>query len=719
MRIALCHEWLTAYGGSDQVAAEIARSFGIEDVFTFALEPSLARELFPQGEVKVAHKIGRSSLAQKHWGWFLPVMPFAWKRLDLSGFDLVITSSHSCVNAIRVPDGTPVISYCHTPMRYAWEWEQELARFPRPARPIWPAIAAMLRAADRRWAARVTTFIANSRNVAERIGTYYGRSAEVVYPPIDLDYWTPDAAVPREDFFLYAGRLVPYKRPDVAVQAATRAGVPLIVAGAGPEYARLRSIAGPTVEFVHRPTRDALKDLYRRTQALVFPGIEDFGMTIVEAQACGAPVIARAAGGALESVQDGVTGTLYREPSSDGLAKNLLSFDPTAFSDDAATSNARRFSSQVFSESLHAIVDGVETPARRSPTREQKDASVLHLYLEEPGGGAAYAEQLADALEGTVRVALSSTDARELKFSAAGWARAVRRTVRAVKENDADLIHAHGVRAAALALLAARRTGRPVVCTVHGLHSLRRSPTKPVVAMNKVVLSRMRLVFALTESDAAEIAGRGWQPRASIRVTPPLFRFPNVAGPTGDLPPPVLPADAFVALWIGRLSEQKDPEAMIEIIEHSEASIHGLIVGDGPMANVVAAAVASSPARERIHLREWLSPPDAAYARADVFVSTSRWEGLPLTGLEAAAAGLPLLLTRAPGNVDLAALVPGSKLFDDAAEAARLLDALQSQSTEEREAQRISRMDSVRAELHPSRAIEEVLAGYRSIGVLK
>lgn len=345
--------------------------------------------------------------------------------------------------------------------------------------------------------------------------------------------------------------------------------------------------------------------------------------------------------------------------------------------------------------------------------------SVLHLYLEEPGGGAPYAKQLADALEGIVRVALSSTDARELRFSAAGWTRAVRRTVRAIKEADADLIHAHGVRAAALALLAGKRTRRPVVCSVHGLHSLRRSPTKPVITMNKVVLSRMRMVFALSESDAGEIFDRGWQPRASIRITPPLFRFPNVASPQADALPPLLPTDAFVALWIGRLSRQKDPEAMIKIIELSEPSVHGLIVGDGPMSDVVAAAVASSPARGRIHLSGWLAPPDAAYARADAFVSTSRWEGLPLTGLEAAAAGLPLLLTRAPGNVDLATLVPGSSLFDDATEAAQLLGALQSLSTEEREAQRSAQTAFVQEELQPSRAVDEIVAGYRSIGVLE
>ena len=359
MRIALCHEWLTVYGGSDQVAAKIAETLDIKDVFTFAIEPTLASDLFPKAHVEVAHKVGESSFARDHWGYMLPVMPFAWKRLDLSEYDLVITSSHSCVNAIRVRESTPVISYCHTPMRYAWEWRDEIGRFPKVMRPFWPVAASALRKADKRWASRVTTFVANSRNVADRIDRYYGRSADVVYPSIDLDYWTPDPSVQREDFFLYAGRQVAYKRPDLAVEAAELAGVRLVVAGAGPEGKRLHSLAGKNVEFVESPSRDHLRDLYRKARALVLPGIEDFGITLVEAQACGAPVIARAAGGALENVQDGVTGTLYEDPTVNGLVNTLRSFDPAAFAEDAATSNARRFSPHAFSENLRAIVDGV------------------------------------------------------------------------------------------------------------------------------------------------------------------------------------------------------------------------------------------------------------------------------------------------------------------------------------------------------------------------
>ncbi|MGH2809030.1 MAG: glycosyltransferase [Actinomycetota bacterium] len=356
MQIALCHEWLTVYGGSDQVAAAIAEAFDIEDVYTFAQDPALSAELFPGSNVETAHRVGDTDFARRHWGWLLPVMPYAWRRLDLSGYDLVITSSHSCVNAIRAPRDTPVISYCHTPVRYGWEWRDELDRFPAPIRPVWPAAAAALRSADKRWSSRVTTFVANSRNIADRIDRYYGRPAHVVHPPIDIEYWTPDRDVAREDFYLYAGRLVSYKRPDLAIGAANESRTRLVVAGAGPEARHLRAMAGPTVSFIEAPPRDELRNLYRRARALVFPGIEDFGMTLVEAQACGAPVLAFRRGGALETVVDGVTGRLYAPGTVQDLARELRSFGPDEYSTEDIRSNALRFAPEIFAERMRAIV---------------------------------------------------------------------------------------------------------------------------------------------------------------------------------------------------------------------------------------------------------------------------------------------------------------------------------------------------------------------------
>lgn len=351
---ALCHEWTTAYGGSEQVASRLANLLDVRDVYTFAADPGLADSLFPDRAVH-AHRLGLTELARRHWRWLLPFMAGGWSRLDLSEYDLVVTSSHSCVNSVRVRPGAMHVSYCHTPMRYAWEWRTEIGRMPAPLRPVWPAIAAMLRKADLERARNVTAFIANSHHVAKRIRECYGRAAAVVHPPIDVDFWTPGPSRRRENFFLFAGRLVPYKRPDLAVEAARAAGAELVVAGSGSELPRLRRMAGQGVRFVVAPDRAALRELYRSCRGFLNPGIEDFGMTMAEAQACGAPVIAAASGGAEDIVIPGRTGILY--PESSALSEVLESFTPGDFRTDDARANAQRFAPERFDEGIVAVIE--------------------------------------------------------------------------------------------------------------------------------------------------------------------------------------------------------------------------------------------------------------------------------------------------------------------------------------------------------------------------
>ena len=356
-RVAVCHEWATEFGGSEQVSRRIADALGVEDLYTFAVDPTRARVMFPNQTVR-SHRLGSSRFARKHWQWMLPFMPGAWGGLDLGAYDLVVTSSHACTNAISVPPGTYHVSYCHTPMRYAWAWRREIRRLPVPLRPLWPLAAASLRRADRSWAQRVTLFIANSHNVARRVRRCYGRSSVVIHPPIDTTFWTPDAS-PKDDFFLVAGRLVAYKRHDVAVEAARLAGSRLVVAGDGPELAALKKDAGPTVEFVTRPSRERLRDLYRQAKALLLPGIEDFGMTVIEAQACGTPVIAFRAGGATETVAHGETGYLYDDPSPEALAGILRTFDPAGYPRSTLREHVGRFDVDRFDQAIRSVVAAV------------------------------------------------------------------------------------------------------------------------------------------------------------------------------------------------------------------------------------------------------------------------------------------------------------------------------------------------------------------------
>jgi glycosyltransferase involved in cell wall biosynthesis len=365
LRIAVCHEWTLSRYGSENVAARLAEVFGACDVFTFAADEDVVKDVFGDRDVRTS-RLGRTAFARRHWRWVLPVMSRWWRRLDLGDYDVVVTCSHATVNSIRVRPGALHVSYCCTPMRYAWDWRAELGRFPPVLRPLWPAIAAVLRRSDARRARNVDVFLADSAYVADRIERYYGRSSVVVYPPVDTEFFTPASEVTKQDFFLYAGRLVAYKRPDVVVGAARRAGVRLVVAGGGPELERLRRIAGPTVEFRPDPSGNDLRDLYRRARALVFPGVEDFGIVIVEAQACGTPVIAYGAGGALETVRDGVTGMHYHDPSPDGLVAAIRDFVPSAYDPVAIRAHAETFAIDRFDVAIREVVGSAIATRRAS-----------------------------------------------------------------------------------------------------------------------------------------------------------------------------------------------------------------------------------------------------------------------------------------------------------------------------------------------------------------
>lgn len=354
-KIALCHEWLTSYGGAEQVTANLVAALGIKDVYAFACLPAVAARVVPGCRVHEVSRWGRR-LARKHWGYLLPFMPAAWERVDLSGFDLVLTNSYACSNAVRAPAGAPHVSYCQTPIRYAWEWKSELRRIPPPIRPVWPAVAAVLRRQDRQRSARVSKFIANSSYIARRIHRCYGRDSEVIYPPVDTSFWTPGDLAPARDFFLFAGRLVAYKRPDVALKAARQAGVKLVIAGSGPMLPGLKRQAGPGIEFVENPSNEVLRDLYRQARAFVFPGVEDFGITFVEAQACGTPVIAFDRGGAGDAVAHRKTGLLYGGGGVRDLAAAMSSFEPGAYDVERLVEHVRKFDVHVFREAIRRVV---------------------------------------------------------------------------------------------------------------------------------------------------------------------------------------------------------------------------------------------------------------------------------------------------------------------------------------------------------------------------
>jgi glycosyltransferase involved in cell wall biosynthesis/SAM-dependent methyltransferase len=399
-RIALCHEWITGAYGSDVTAAAIARALAIGDVFTLVADPDVARQLF-SGRVEETW-LGRLPLARTRWDAYLPLWSLAWKGVKVQGFDTIITSSHAFSNAVRPSPGSIHVCYCYTPMRYAWEWRSEIRRVPLLLRPLWPAVAAALRAADRRFSRRPTGYVAISEFIRDRIRRAYGRDSSVCYPPVDTEYFTPGPE-PRGDFYLCAGRLVAYKRADDAVRAVKSLGRRLIVAGSGPELGRLRRLADPSlVEFLEAVSRDEMRQLMRRTRALLFPGIEDFGIVMVEAQATGTPVIAPNLGGAGEIVRDGETGVLYDELGHRALAQAIRKFeDNDRKSWPSARQNALRFSASSFPERLATAISEVITPGAPSPLlpglETARQTRPMQGYPAMPSHGTedpAYAERL-------------------------------------------------------------------------------------------------------------------------------------------------------------------------------------------------------------------------------------------------------------------------------------------------------------------------------------
>lgn len=288
--------------------------------------------------------------------WFLPLMPAAWRTRVVDDADIVISSSHACANAVRVAEGIPHLSYCHTPMRYAWDFSSEAERFPRAVRPAARVAMAGFRRWDRNVAQKITRFLANSSAVATRIERFYGRSARVVHPPVRTDFFTGGAEA-RGEAFLYVGRFVAYKRADLAVEAFRELPYELLVVGSGPGDGSLRARASSNVTFLGDVSDEELRRLYRKAAAVIAPGVEDFGIAMAEAQACGAPVIAPNAGGARDIVVDGVTGWLVDDLSLETLRSAIRAAAARPLDSAAVERHAGRFSAERFREQIRAEVE--------------------------------------------------------------------------------------------------------------------------------------------------------------------------------------------------------------------------------------------------------------------------------------------------------------------------------------------------------------------------
>jgi len=360
MQIAVAHEWLVRYAGSERVVDELLAAFPGAELLTTMVEPARVPPRLRSARPSVLQRIPG---ATRHHEWLLPLMPLSWRlRGPVVDVAAVVSSSHACAKAVRVGTGIPHLCYCHTPMRYAWDFESEQVRFPPAIRPAARLAMSWFRHWDRRTAENVDVFVANSTAVKKRIEAFYGRPATVVHPPVRTDRFTPGGQ--RDDFFLYVGRLVPYKRADLVVEAFAGLDERLLVVGEGQLGQRLQARASPNVSFVGEVDEDRLLELFRTARALVFPAEEDFGIAMAEAQACGTPVIGLDRGGAPDIVDDGVTGWLLPEATVDQVQEAVRRAAREELDSAEIRRRAERFSSERFRKEMVAAVETTVAVAR-------------------------------------------------------------------------------------------------------------------------------------------------------------------------------------------------------------------------------------------------------------------------------------------------------------------------------------------------------------------
>ena len=357
-RVALIHDWLTGMRGGESVLEGLLDVLPTAEIFTlFHYRGSVS----PKIESRVIHTSSLQSLAARASDYrrLLPLFPRAVRQWDFSGYDLIVSSSHCVAKGVDAK-GKPHLSYCHTPMRYIWDRFDDY--FPR-SKPLQRAAAMSIAPWLRRWdvktASEVTSFVANSTFVRERIRRFYDRDAEVVHPFVDDAFLAAPLEETRDDYHVVVSALVPYKRVDVAVAAAVSSGRRLVVIGGGPLLDQFRARGGRDIEILGSVSKDRIIERLSRARSLILPGVEDFGITPLEAMALGTPVVALGEGGVRDSVRDGVTGIFYERPEVDALRGALDAVESRQWDRRAIREHARTFSRERFMKEMRAQLAGV------------------------------------------------------------------------------------------------------------------------------------------------------------------------------------------------------------------------------------------------------------------------------------------------------------------------------------------------------------------------
>lgn len=368
MKVALTADWIMSAGGAEQVIGALAETFPEAPIFTTVCTDRRSAGALAEADVRTSGLQRWYRLLGRHQ-LLLPWMPRVMEAFDLRAYDVIVSSSHAVGKGILPPPHAMHVCYCHTPMRYAWFMEQDYLRdfrIPRLLRPFVRRLLARLRAWDLSTAKRVDLFLANSRATAGRIRDTYGRESVIVHPPVDDRFFdTPLRRGNDAPYFLAVGRLVPYKRFDLLVQAANEAGFRLKIVGTGDDEARLKKLAGTTVEWLGHVAEDALPALYAEAEAVLFPQEEDAGIVLLEAQACGTPVIAYGAGGALDLTAEGISSMFFPEQTVPSLLAAIAHFRAREWSRAAIRERVHDCRRSAFRERIRTIVTDIHTSKKR------------------------------------------------------------------------------------------------------------------------------------------------------------------------------------------------------------------------------------------------------------------------------------------------------------------------------------------------------------------
>ena len=363
LRVTLVHDWLTGMRGGEKVLESICRLFPSADLCTLVHRQGSVSSLIEGRRIRTS-VVQRLPGATQRYRHYLPLFPTTIEWFNLDESDLVISTSHCAAKSVVVNGRARHLCYCHSPMRYAWDQFDAYFGVERLGR-LGNAAARLAMAPIARWdrttAHRVHHYVANSRYVADRIARYYNRESTVLHPPVDTEFFTPDGAPPASNF-LVVSALVPYKRLDVAIDAASRLGESLTIAGDGPDLARLRARAGANIQFLGAVDGDTLRELYRRAKAVILPGEEDFGIVPVEAMACGRPAIALARGGARDTIVHERTGLLVDEMTAEAFAAAMTRIDGIEVDSAVIRAHAEQFGVARFERAFAHIVQETISP---------------------------------------------------------------------------------------------------------------------------------------------------------------------------------------------------------------------------------------------------------------------------------------------------------------------------------------------------------------------